>query len=67
MKVSSKYQVVIPKKVRKALGLRKGSRVDVILKGKIAYIVPVPSLEELQKSLAGKLDLKKLRDKKDRI
>lgn len=66
VKVSSKYQVVIPEPVRAALGLHAGSRVDVIAKGRIAYLVPVPTLAAVQKALAGKLDTKHLRDKKDR-
>lgn len=67
VKVSSKYQVVIPAQVRKALGLKAGSRVDVIVKGKVAYIVPVQSLEVLQAELSSRLNLKGLRDKKDRL
>lgn len=66
VKVSAKYQVVIPEQVRTALGLHAGSQVDVIAKGRIAYLVPVPTLASLQKALAGKLDAKGLRDKKDR-
>lgn len=66
VKVSPKYQVVIPEAVRTALGIRAGSRVDVIAKGKIAYLVPVQTVEELQAELAGSLDQKNLRDKKDR-
>lgn len=67
VKVSPKYQVVITKDVRKALGLKAGSYIDVIVKGKVAYLVPVKPIEVIQKELAGKLDMKGLRDKKDRI
>ena len=67
VKVSSKYQVVIPEPVRTALGLQAGSRIDVIAKGRIAYLVPVPTLAALQKTLAGRIDGKGLRDKKDRV
>jgi AbrB family looped-hinge helix DNA binding protein len=67
VKVSSKYQVVIPEEVRASLGLKAGSKVEVIAKGKVAYLVPVPTLEEVQKHLKGKLNLTGLRDKKDRI
>ncbi len=66
VKVSPKYQVVIPEAVRTALGIRAGSRVEVIAKGKIAYLVPVQTLEELQADLEGSLDTKSLREKKDR-
>lgn len=66
VKVSPKYQVVIPEQVRTALGIRVGSKVDVIAKGKVAFLVPVPSMEELQTDLANRLTHKGLRDKKDR-
>jgi AbrB family looped-hinge helix DNA binding protein len=66
VKVSPKYQVVIPEAVRTALGIRAGSQIEVIAKGKIAYLVPVSTLEDLQTELAGSLNQKKLREKKDR-
>lgn len=67
VKVSSKYQVVIPEEVRTALGLKAGSKVEVIAKGKVAYLVPVPSLEAVKQSLKGRLDQVRIRDKKDRL
>lgn len=73
VKVSPKYQVVIPEAVRQSLDIRPGMEVSVIAKGNIAYIVPVRSLDQIQKSLsvglndAEKRELQKsLRDKKDR-
>lgn len=66
VKISPKYQVVIPEEVRQALGFKPGMLVDVIAKGNIAYIVPRTSIEDLQKKLKGKIDSKELRDKKDR-
>lgn len=66
VKVSSKYQVVIPEDVRTQLGLRPGVMVEVIAKGKVAYIVPVQTLKELQRELESALDLEDLRDKRGR-
>lgn len=66
VKVSPKYQVVIPAEVRAALGIHAGSQVEVIAKGKVAYLVPLQSLEELQAELAKGLNTKNLREKKDR-
>lgn len=66
MKVSPKFQVVIPEAVRTALGLKAGSKVDVIAKGKVAFLVPVQDLDALKSELGGHLDQKNLRDKKDR-
>ncbi len=48
------------------MGISAGSRMEVMVKGKIAYLVPVPEGAELQESLAGKLDQVKVRNKKDR-
>jgi AbrB family looped-hinge helix DNA binding protein len=67
VKVSSKYQVLIPESVRKALDLKPGTRVEVIAKAGIAYIVPVVSLAGLQATMAGELDQVSLRDKTDRV
>ena len=67
VKVSPKYQVVIPEPVRRALGIKAGSKMEVVAKGKIAYLVPVLDLEDVQAELKGKLDQAKLRDKKDRL
>ena len=69
VKVSPKYQVVIPEEVRKALHLTPGMAVDVIAKGGIAYIVPVRSMKTLSERYApyfGAEDRKSIRDKKDR-
>lgn len=66
VKVSPKYQVVIPEAVRTALGLRAGSKVEVIAKGKVAFLVPVQELDEIADELAGRIDSRALRDKKDR-
>ena len=69
VKVSSKYQVVIPEAVRQALDLKPGTEVDVIAKGGIAYIVPVKSLNVIKESVRSYLshsDSKTVRDKKDR-
>jgi AbrB family looped-hinge helix DNA binding protein len=63
VKVSPKYQVVIPEAVRKALGIVPGLKVEVIAKGNVAYLVPVYSLNKVQENLAGKLDTTNLRDK----
>ncbi|MGK5085011.1 AbrB/MazE/SpoVT family DNA-binding domain-containing protein [Bdellovibrionota bacterium FG-1] len=66
VKVSPKYQVVIPEAVRTALGIRAGSQIEVIAKGKVAYLVPVQTIEELQSEMASRLNHKNLREKKDR-
>ena len=41
--ISTKGQIVLPVAIRKALGLRPGMRVEVLMDGKGARIVPAPS------------------------
>ena len=42
MKVSSRYQIVLPKGVREALGLRPGDRLLVALEGDRVVLRPKP-------------------------
>lgn len=41
--ISTKGQIVLPVAIRKALGLKPGMRVEVLMDGKGARIVPAPS------------------------
>ena len=73
VKVSPKYQVVIPEEVRRSLHIVPGMQISVIAKGGIAYLVPVRSPEEVGKSMGKKLTpenkeraRKTVREKKDR-
>jgi AbrB family looped-hinge helix DNA binding protein len=66
VKVSPKFQVVIPEAVRSKLGIRAGSQIEVIAKGGIAYLVPLRSLEDQIRELASPMTRKGLREKKDR-
>ena len=69
MKLSPKYQVVIPEQVREALALKPGMEIEVIAKGGIAYLVPVRTAASLRQHLKAKLakvDRKTIREKKDR-
>ena len=66
VKVSSKYQIVIPKDVRSRLKIRPGQEIGVIEKGGIAYLVPLKSLDELQ-GIAQGARIEGFREKKDRM
>ncbi len=51
--VSSKYQVVIPREVRKHLGIRPGQKCEVMLyDGRIEFI-PVKPMKQMRGSLRG--------------
>jgi AbrB family looped-hinge helix DNA binding protein len=65
-RVSSKYQVVIPKDVREESGLRKGQTFQVISKRGVITLVPEQPLSEL-KGFAKRVRATGLREKKDRF
>ncbi len=64
--VSPKYQVVIPKDVREALSIKAGSKIVVILKGGIAYLVPEKTVDKLRGFIKDVHKKFPLRDKRDR-
>lgn len=64
--LSPKYQVVIPKQIRKELNLKPKQKFQVIRKGKSIILVPVPKIEELRGMCKG-LDMSNYRDEEDRL
>jgi len=63
--LSTKYQLVIPRDVRQHLGLEPGSKLTVVEKGGVLYLVPERPVEELR-GIARGTRTKDLRTKKDR-
>ena len=53
VKVSPKYQVVIPKLVRESLGITPGQRLQVVPYGDRIELVPVREIGEMRGFLAG--------------
>jgi AbrB family looped-hinge helix DNA binding protein len=51
--VSSKYQVVIPLKVRKMLGIQRGQKMQVIAYDNRVVLIPVRPIQEARGSLRG--------------
>ena len=51
--VSPKFQVVIPRKIREAMGIQPGQKMQVIQHGSVIELVPVRPISELRGSLAG--------------
>jgi AbrB family looped-hinge helix DNA binding protein len=51
--LSSKYQIVVPRRVREALGLHPGERISFVVKGRSAHLVPVGDLRALRGALKG--------------
>ncbi len=65
-KVSPKYQIVIPKEVRKAVAIKPGQRIMIYAKDNVIYLIPEVGISELKGSCKG-MDASKLRDEDDRI
>ena len=61
--VSSKYQVVIPKEVRKQLNLKPGQKMFVFTKNGLIRLVPVRPIKEYRGMLKGlKISLNEIRE-----
>ncbi len=65
-KISSKFQVVIPKEVREEAGIQLGQTVEVLVKDGIITLVPDRPVAALRGLLRG-ADTEGVREKKDRL
>jgi AbrB family looped-hinge helix DNA binding protein len=65
VKVSPKFQVVIPRKIRESLGIRAGQRIQVLVyEGRVEFI-PLKRMREMRGFLRG-IDTTVVRDR-DRV
>lgn len=65
VKVSRKYQVVIPEKIREEAHIRPGDKMVAIAKHGILQYIPARSLSRTRGMIPG-LDTDELRDEADR-
>ena len=63
--VSTKFQVVIPKVIRREIGLKSGQVVQIISKGGVITMVPDQPVDQMRGYLKG-MKTSALREKKDR-
>lgn len=63
--VSPKYQVVIPLKVRKMLGIQRGQKMQVIAYENRVVLIPMRPIQEARGSLKG-MDTHVQREEEDR-
>ncbi len=63
--VSTKYQVVIPRRVRQSLNIQPGQKMQMIEYGNSIVMVPVRPIQEARGSLKG-IDTDPQREKEDR-
>ena len=64
VKVSKKYQVVIPEKLRREAGIKPGDKMIAISKHKILHYIPVRSLKDTKGMTPG-IGADDLRDETD--
>lgn len=64
--LSSKYQVVIPKEIRKHLALKSGQKIELLVKEGMITLVPERPLKEFRGYLKG-INIKDFREHKERI
>lgn len=65
VKLSSKYQLSIPKAVREQLHLQSGQKFSVITKGDVIELVPVRTIESVR-GLLKQANPNDYRDRSDR-
>ena len=63
--ISTKFQVVIPKDIRREIGLKSGQVLHVIAKGGIITMVPDQPIGRMRGYVKG-MKVRSLREKKDR-
>lgn len=64
--VSPKYQVVIPKAVRRIANLKPGQRLMIYAKDNVIFMIPEMGVSELRGICKG-IDAADVRDEEDRI
>lgn len=64
--LSSKYQVVIPKEVRRQLKLKRGQRLQIVVRGGTITLVPDYPLKELKGLFKG-MQAEDLREEGKRV
>lgn len=63
--VSTKFQVVIPKEVRRQVGLKSGQVLEIIARGGVISMVPDQPIARLRGYVKG-MKVRSFREKKDR-
>jgi len=53
VKLSPKFQIVIPKKIRRSLDLKPGQKIQVILMGRRIELIPERKMKEMRGFLRG--------------
>lgn len=65
VKVSSKYQIVIPLEVRRALNIQKGQKLEMVNIGGVIELIPERDIREMRGAFPN-ISLDKIRDETER-
>jgi AbrB family looped-hinge helix DNA binding protein len=66
VKVSAKYQIVIPQDVRERIELKPGQEVVIVEKDGVIHVIPQKPIREMRGFVKG-IDTSQLRDEEDRF
>jgi len=64
--LSPKYQILLPKELRRPLGLKKGQRFQIVTKDGLIILVPEVDIKEMRGWLKG-IKTAGLREDKERL
>lgn len=72
VKISSKYQIAIPKAIRESLNIKSGQQFTLITRGSIIEMVPMQSIDNARGSFSEfktmeAVKSEQYRDRQDRI
>jgi len=66
VKLSSKFQIVIPREVREKLNLKPGEEIVMIVKAGVIHLVPQKPIKQMRGFIKGD-DTKNIREEEDRL
>jgi AbrB family looped-hinge helix DNA binding protein len=66
VRLSSKFQVVIPREVREKLDLKPGEQIVIIEKAGVIHLVPQKPIKQMRGFVRGG-DTENIRDEEDRL
>ena len=67
VKVSPKFQVVIPRDVRERAGIKPGERMVVMEKGNVIYLIRIGDIKNAKGFLGKKISTRGMRDESERF
>jgi bifunctional DNA-binding transcriptional regulator/antitoxin component of YhaV-PrlF toxin-antitoxin module len=66
VRISGSYRVLIPAKMRRALGIHKGQTMTLVVEGKTLNMIPLPNIADMEGAFPG-ISSEGIRDEEDRF